>query len=75
MASGYVGLATMIAAFSLPFAVGILLEPLQLPLLAFSLAMAVFIVFTHRANIARMRAGNENRMTSLWLFRPRGPGS
>ena len=75
MASGYVGLATMMAAFSLPFAVGILLQPLQLPLLAFSLVMAAFIVFTHRANIARMRAGNENRMTSLWLFRPRGPGS
>jgi glycerol-3-phosphate acyltransferase PlsY len=72
--SGYVGLATMIAAFTLPLAVIILVKPLPLPLLVFALLVPLFIVFTHRANIARLRAGNENRMTRLWLFRPRGPG-
>jgi glycerol-3-phosphate acyltransferase PlsY len=33
--------------------------------------MAVFVVYTHRANIERMRAGNENRARRLWLLRPR----
>jgi hypothetical protein len=29
------------------------------------------VVFTHRGNIARMRAGNEHRVQRLWLFRSR----
>jgi glycerol-3-phosphate acyltransferase PlsY len=74
MASGYVGLATMVAVLTLPIAVAALITPLPWPLLVFALFMAVFIVFTHRANIVRLRAGNENRMTRLWLFRPRGAG-
>lgn len=73
-ASGYVGLATMIAAATLPLAVVILVKPLSLPLLVFALLMPLFVVYTHRANIARLRAGTENRMTRLWLFRPRGTG-
>jgi hypothetical protein len=28
-------------------------------------------VFTHRSNIARLRAGTENRVRRLWLLRPR----
>jgi glycerol-3-phosphate acyltransferase PlsY len=40
-------------------------------LLAFGLAMAAFVAYTHRSNIARMRAGNENRARRLWLLRPR----
>lgn len=74
MISGYVGLATMIAAFTVPFAVVILVHPLPVPLLVFALAMVVFVLYTHRANIARLRAGTENRMTALWLFRPRDAG-
>jgi glycerol-3-phosphate acyltransferase PlsY len=75
MVSGFVGLATMIAALTLPLAVVFILEPAPPPLLAFSLVMAAFMVFTHRANIARMRAGNENRVKRLWLLRPRDAGS
>jgi len=41
------------------------------PLLIFCVAVTAFVVFTHRANIARMRAGRENRVRRLWLFRPR----
>jgi glycerol-3-phosphate acyltransferase PlsY len=34
----------------------------QLPLLVFALLMAVMIVYKHRGNIARLRAGTENRV-------------
>jgi len=30
------------------------------------------MVYTHRSNIARMRAGTEGHVKRLWLFRPRG---
>ncbi len=68
--TGYVGLATMLAVASLPLVVHVLL-PQQAALLAFALAMAAFVVYTHRGNIARMRAGTENRARRLWLLRPR----
>jgi glycerol-3-phosphate acyltransferase PlsY len=68
--TGYVGLATMLAGVALALAV-YLWEPGNLPLLGFALALAAFIVFTHRGNIKRMWAGNENRVRRLWLFRPR----
>ncbi len=68
--TGYVGLATMLAGVGLVVAV-CLLEPHNTPLLSFCAAMAAFIVYTHRSNIARMRAGRENRVRRLWLFRSR----
>ncbi len=74
MVFGFVGLATMIAMLALPLAVVALVEPVPTPLLVFSLAMAAFVIFTHRANIARMHAGNENRVKRLWLLRPRDAG-
>ena len=40
----------------------------QAPLLAFGVAIALLVIFTHRANIARMRAGTEPRARRLWLF-------
>jgi acyl phosphate:glycerol-3-phosphate acyltransferase len=67
--SGYVGLATMVAAVVFPlYAAWILDSDL---LFTFGIAMCVFVVYTHRANIARMRAGTENRSMRLWLLRPR----
>jgi acyl phosphate:glycerol-3-phosphate acyltransferase len=68
--SGYVGLASMLAGAALIVFV-YLLEPGNLPLLCFCVAIEVFVVYTHRGNIARMRAGNENRVQRLWLFRSR----
>jgi glycerol-3-phosphate acyltransferase PlsY len=68
--TGYVGLATMLAGVALVAAV-YLMEPGNTPMLAFCAALAAFIVFTHRSNIARMRAGEENRVKRLWLLRPR----
>jgi glycerol-3-phosphate acyltransferase PlsY len=70
MLTGYVGLGTMLGAASLP-AYFALARPGDTALLAFGLVMAAFVVYTHRANLARMRAGNENRARRLWLLRPR----
>ena len=72
--TGFVGLATMIAAATVPIALWLfgLQSP---PLLVFALAMASFLVWTHRSNIGRMKGGSEPRLTGLWLLRPRNPGS
>ena len=68
--SGYVGLATMLSTCVLAIVVWVL-EPNNVPLGTFCAAIAVFVIYTHRANIARMRAGNENRVRRAWLFRSR----
>jgi acyl phosphate:glycerol-3-phosphate acyltransferase len=68
--SGYVSLATMLSGVALAAAVYVL-EPGDVPLLTFCVGVSAFIVFTHRSNIARMRAGRENRVRRLWLFRSR----
>jgi len=68
--SGYVGLATMLGTATLPFYV-VLDQPLNPPLLTFALLMTAFVIFTHRANIDRMRRGAESRARRLWLLRPR----
>ena len=70
MLTGFVGLATMLGAATLPVYFA-LARPGSNALLAFGLAMAAFVIYTHRSNVARMRAGNENRARRLWLLRPR----
>jgi glycerol-3-phosphate acyltransferase PlsY len=70
MLTGYVGLATMLSGVALIIAVYII-EPGDVPLLCFCAVVTLFIVYTHRSNIARMRAGQENRVRRLWLFRSR----
>jgi glycerol-3-phosphate acyltransferase PlsY len=68
--SGYVGLATMLSTVVLAVVV-VVLQPNNVPLCSFCAVVAVFVIFTHRSNIVRMRAGKENRVRRLWLFRPR----
>jgi acyl phosphate:glycerol-3-phosphate acyltransferase len=68
--TGYVGLASMLAGAAL-VAVVYVLEPRNFPLLAFCVGVELLVIFTHRGNIARMRAGTENRVRRLWLFRSR----
>jgi len=67
--TGYVGLATMIATAIFPLYA--LLVAKSEVLMIFGTAMTLFVVFTHRGNIARMRRGTENRSQRLWLLRPR----
>jgi acyl phosphate:glycerol-3-phosphate acyltransferase len=68
--SGFVGLATILSTVALVAAVSIL-EPNNVPLLTFCAAVSAFVIYTHRSNIARMRAGKEHRARRLWLFRSR----
>jgi len=68
--TGYVGLATMLSGVVLVAAVYVL-EPNNVPLLVFCTGVTLFVIYTHRSNIARMRAGQENRVRRLWLFRSR----
>ena len=68
--SGYVGLATMLSTVVLAAAV-LALEPNNVPLCSFCVAIAAFVIYTHRANIARMRAGKESRVRRAWLSRSR----
>lgn len=67
--SGYVGLSTMSAGFFAPFYLALTRLPDEQPLFIYSVVMALFMVFTHRTNIRRMREGTENRNTCAMLFR------
>jgi len=71
---GFVGLGSMVAAAALPWLVawagarGWIDDEAMLPLMVFGVACAVFVLWTHRSNIARMRAGTEPRARKLWLL-------
>jgi len=66
--SGYVGLATMLAALSVPVWVGITRFPADQPLFIYCVVMAAYVVRWHRINIQRMRDGSEHRNTKLMIF-------
>lgn len=66
---GYVGLATMSAALFAPFYLALTRLPVGQPLFIYSIVMAVFIVYCHRSNIQRMRAGTEHKNESVMFFR------
>ena len=56
---GYVGLSTVLAGISLPI-YGWLADATAARLV-FAVAIAVFLVYTHRSNLQRLRAGREPR--------------
>jgi glycerol-3-phosphate acyltransferase PlsY len=66
--SGYVGLASITAAFAIPVYLVLRDGAVMTPVLGFALACAVLVAYTHRANVRRMRAGTEPRARRLWLF-------
>jgi glycerol-3-phosphate acyltransferase PlsY len=68
IATGFVGLATMSAATSLPAWLALTRLPADQPLFIFSAVMALFVIYCHRSNIERMRNGTENRNTRVMLF-------
>ncbi|MEP7246069.1 MAG: glycerol-3-phosphate 1-O-acyltransferase PlsY [Gammaproteobacteria bacterium] len=68
MLFGFVSLASMVSTAAVPVIVLVGgLQP-QTPLLAFGVAATLLVAYTHRSNIARMRAGTESRARRLWLF-------
>lgn len=74
-ASGYVSLGSIIAAMSVPgtMAIRYNLFGVQIngyhTLVYFCIALAVLVIYAHRANIKRLLAGTENRFQKLQLFR------
>lgn len=69
--SGYVGLATMLAAAAAPVWLLATGRAGDTPLIVFTTAMALFLIVTHRQNLRRMIDGSENQHASLMLFRRR----
>ena len=67
--TGYVGLATICASLALPVYVMASYSPLPPALTTFSILVAMFVIYTHRSNIARMLHGDEHRMRTPWLLR------
>lgn len=68
--TGYVGLATVCAGVGLlAFALWDGTRELGDPRLGFALFAAAFLVFTHRANLQRLRAGTEHRFERARLFK------
>ncbi len=73
VASGYVGLSTVLAMASLPvFAWWQQAGPARS---GFALAMALFLLFTHRGNLQRLRRGTESRFERARLLRRRRAGA
>ena len=68
--TGFVGLATMIAAAAMPLTLWVRGDA-PAALFVYTLAMAVLVAFTHRGNVRRMRDGGEPRLTRLWMRGPR----
>jgi glycerol-3-phosphate acyltransferase PlsY len=69
MPSRYVSLASIVASVTFPIAyvsIGLArgwdVFGVQLPLLMFALVVPALIIYKHRSNIARLRAGTENRV-------------
>jgi glycerol-3-phosphate acyltransferase PlsY len=60
LASGYVSLGSLTSATTLPILLAATVG-IHSPLFPISIAVALFVFWTHRANIARLRAGEEHR--------------
>lgn len=65
---GFVSLASIVAALSIALVVAATGMQPYAPLLSFGAAVALLVAFTHRSNLARMRAGTEPRARRLWLL-------
>ena len=63
--SGYVSLASLLAAISLPICMVFVDAPLVLKIM--SIVLCLFIVFRHRSNITRLIQGKENRIQLPFL--------
>ena len=66
--SGFVGLASIIAACAIPIYLLMRDGPVLSPVMGFALSCALLVIYTHRGNVRRMRSGTEPRARRLWLF-------
>ncbi|MDH3459161.1 MAG: glycerol-3-phosphate 1-O-acyltransferase PlsY [Gemmatimonadota bacterium] len=70
--TGFVSLASIMGALTFPLAVRFL-APDAANVFWIGVALAAFIVFTHRANILRLLSGTENRFGRRSEARPKDP--
>lgn len=69
--TGYVGLATCLAALSVVPAAFWLAPPDMLEMyLAFSVTLAALVLFAHRSNLMRLASGTEDRFDRARVLRP-----
>lgn len=61
-ATRYISMGSIMAAGTFPFAVWLIMHP-PLPVVVAALVAGALILYRHRANIQRIRAGNENVFT------------
>jgi glycerol-3-phosphate acyltransferase PlsY len=61
--SKYISLGSMVSAILSPIYVGLIYEWQQPTFLYFCIAIAILVVYTHRANIGRLRAGTESKFS------------
>lgn len=74
-ASGYISLGSILAAIALPTTMALRYNVWHVniqgyhTLIFFLIGLSLLVLYTHRTNIQRLLAGNENRFQKLWLFR------
>ena len=71
---GFVGFASLLGAVAVVIAIAAGNLPARVPLLVFAVTTTALILYSHRANLARMKAGTEPRAKRLWLFGTRRSG-
>lgn len=64
--TGYVGLSTILTGLTV--AILALATQADAPRLVFAIAVTLLLLFTHRANVARLRAGTESRFEKVRLL-------
>jgi len=69
---GYVGLATVLAAISIPVYVAVTGLPAQLDLFVFTGLVALFVVYTHRSNLRKLVSEKPLPDISFCLLRRSG---
>jgi glycerol-3-phosphate acyltransferase PlsY len=75
LASGYISLGSILAAVALPTTMALRYNLWHVEiqgyhtLIFFFIGLSLLVLYTHRTNIKRLLAGNENRFQKLWLFR------
>jgi acyl phosphate:glycerol-3-phosphate acyltransferase len=65
--TGYVGLSTVLAGFSLLLVA--LISKAPMPILMFSVTAALLMLFTHRSNMQRLIQKNEYRFEKIMLWK------